>query len=307
MRLPNFVVIGAPRSGTTTLHYTLGQHPEVFMSRTKETNFFLFDGGGGPPSGISRQVFELLESSSARTLPEYGALFAEATERHRAVGESSPSYLICPEVAPRIKARLPEARLVAILRQPVDQALSLYSVRQGGNLASDGLAEGLVSALEAPAGDAEGGLPLAEHGRYHRHLRAFFDTFERARIKVTLLEDLERDPDAYFADLFEFLGVDADFRPQMSYAYNQTGIARSATLHRMLHGSHQFKQRLRSALPRGVSYQLARLQHGLRSANLRRKQDLPPPLRRELTERFYGADMAALEELLGRDLNVWRA
>jgi hypothetical protein len=69
---------------------------------------------------------------SARTWAAYGALFTGATNAHRAIGEASPAYFVRPEVAPRIKARLAEVRLVAILRPPVEPALSLYMVRQGG-------------------------------------------------------------------------------------------------------------------------------------------------------------------------------
>ncbi len=308
MRLPNFLVIGAPRSGTTMLHYSLGQHPEVFVSPNKETNFFLFDGATVRPSGIAARDLETVQGRSVRSLEEYAALFSGATLQHRAVGESSPAYLLCPEVAPRIKARLPDVKLVAILRQPVEQALSLYMVSQGGNLPEAGLAEGFVEAMTAasPRPDAErDGPAIVEYGLYHRYLRAFFEHFDRRRIKVTLLEELARDRDRFFADLFDFLEVDDSFRPAPQ-RYNDTGTARSATIHRVLYGSHRLKNWMRSVLPPTATYHLARLQHRLRAANLSRSQALPPDLRPELTERFYADDMGALEDLLGRDLSIWR-
>jgi hypothetical protein len=309
MRLPNFLVIGAPRSGTTTLHYSLGQHPEIFVSPEKETNFFLFDGPQRPPSGIAEDDFATMQHRSARTWADYGALFAGATDAHRAIGEASPAYFVCREVAARIKARLPAVRLVAILRQPVEQALSLYMVRQGGSASGAGLIEGFIAALAAygaRSSGRQGGLALAEYGLYHRHLSAFFEHFERDQIKVVLLEDLERDSGGFFADLFRFLGVDDAFRPDLSQRYNPTGAARSAALHRFLSGSPRLKRWLRGVLPQSAAYRLARLQHLLRSANLRRTQCLPPGLRRELTERFYGNDIEALEALLVRDLGIWR-
>ena len=308
MRLPNFLVIGAPRSGTTMLHYSLGQHPEIFVSPNKEPNFFLFDGADVRPSGLSKSEFESVKHRSARTLEAYAALFEGATERHLAVGESSPTYLMSPEVAPRIKARLPEVKLVAILRQPVDQALSLYMVRQGGSVAGTGLTEDFVAAMTAEGAGSDGprdGLAIVEYGLYHRHLAAFYEQFERSQIKVTLLEDLQRDSGRAFAELFSFLGVDEGFRPELQ-RYNETGAARSATLHRLLYGSHRLKGWLRSSLPQSAAYHLARLQHRLRSANLSRAQALPPALRPELTARFYADDIGALEDLLGRDLSIWR-
>ena len=312
MRLPNFLVIGAPRSGTTMLHYSLGQHPEIFVSPNKETNFFLFDGIDGPPSGVNERDLNLINYRAVTTLAAYAALFADATDAHRAIGESSPSYLVCPEVAPRIKARLPEARLVAILRHPVEQALSLYKVQQvqqGGTLPTQGLTEGFVEAMTAEQAQAPArrdGLTIIEYGLYHRHLAAFFEHFDRSQIKVVLLEELQRDSAQFFADLFRFLGVDDSFQPELSQRYNETGAARSVALHRVLYGSHGFKRWMRSVLPRPAAYHLARLQHRLLNANLDRRQNLPLAMRPELTKRFYADDIGALEELLGRDLAIWR-
>jgi hypothetical protein len=308
LRLPTFLVIGAPRSGTTMLHYSLGQHPEIFVSPNKEPNFFLFDGADVRPSGLSEREFEIIKHRSTTTLEEYAALFAGATESHRAIGESSPTYLMSPEVAPRIKARLPEVKLVAILRQPVDQALSLYMVKQGGSVAGDGLTEGFVEALTTELAGLNGqqdGLAIVEYGLYHRYLAAFYEQFDQRRIKVMLLEELQRDRGRFFADLFRFLGVEEGFRPELQ-RYNETGAARSATLHRLLYGSHRLKSWARRALPQSTAYHLARLQHRLRHANLRRTQALPPALRPELTARFYAEDIGALENLLGRDLSIWR-
>ncbi len=309
MRLPNFLVIGAPRSGTTMLHYSLGQHPEIFVSPNKETNFFLFDGAGVRPSGVAKRDLEFANYRSVTTLEAYAGLFAGATDRHRAIGELSPAYLVCPEVAPRIKARLPGAKLVAILRQPVEQALSLYKVQRGGSVPAEGLAEGFVEAMTAEPAQSHArrdGLAIVEYGLYHRHLAAFFEHFDRRQIKVVLLEDLQRDSVRFFADLFGFLGVDDRFRPGLSQRYNETGAARSATLHRLLYGSHAFKRWMRSVLPQPAAYHLARLQHRLLNANLSRSQNLPSALRPELTKRFYADDIGALEQLLGRDLGIWR-
>ena len=301
-RLPNFLVIGAARSGTTTLHYALGRHPEIFVSPRKETNFFLFDEAGELPAWVSADT----RRTMPRTLEQYAALFEDATEQHAAVGESSPSYLHGP-VARRIKAGLPDAKLIAILRQPVDQALSIYATWHGGDTPADRLIEPFLAALADDAPGPGGDLPLARHGLYHRHLAPFFEQFERSRIKVTLLDDLERDGAAYFRDLFRFLGVDEGFRIDRIERFNGTGVARNATIHRLLSGGAVIKGLARAVLPDRATRRLARLQHGLRAANLQRPAALPPQLRRELTERYYRADILALERLIGRDLSGWTA
>ncbi|MCE3250655.1 MAG: sulfotransferase [Geminicoccaceae bacterium] len=300
-RLPNFLVIGAARSGTTTLHYALGRHPEIFVSPRKETNFFLFDESGELPAWVNADT----RRAMPRTLEQYAALFEDATEQHAAVGESSPGYLHGP-VARRIKADLPDARLIAILRQPVEQALSIYATWQGGDTRAGGLIEPFLAALADDAPGPDGDLPLARHGLYQHHLAPFFDQFERSQIKVTLLDDMERDGTAYFRELFRFLGVDDSFRIDSVERFNGTGVARNATIHRLLSGGAVIKGLARAVLPDVATRRLARLQHGLRAANLQRSAALSPELRRELTERYYRDDILALEELIGRDLSCWR-
>ena len=308
MRLPNFLVIGAPRSGTTMLHYSLGQHPEIFVSPNKETNFFLFDGADARPSGLSEREFEIHQAPLRQLRSRSTRRCSPAPPIGTWRWKSSPTYLMSPEVAPRIKARVPEVKLVAILRQPVDQALSLYMVRQGGTVAGAGLTEGFVEALTTESAGSNGardGLAIVEYGLYHRYLAAFYQHFDRRQIKVALLEELQRDSGRFFAELFRFLGVDEGFRPELQ-RYNETGAARSATLHRLLYGNYRLKTWVRNNLPQSAAYRLARLQHRLRSANLSRTQGLPPALRPELTARFYAEDIGALEGLLGRDLSIWR-
>jgi Sulfotransferase family len=300
MRLPNFLVIGAARSGTTTLHYSLGRHPEIFVSPIKETNFFLFDDAGELPAWVDEAARRQIPS----TLEDYAALFEDATAHHLAVGESSPSYLHGP-VARRIKAKLPDVKLVAILRQPVEQALSYYATWHDGRTPPAEQIDEFVSALASDAPGPGGALPLAKHGLYHRHLAPFFEQFDRRQIKVTLLDDLERDSAALFRDLFRFLEVDDGFRLDAVERYNGSGVARSATIHMLLSGGARVKGLARAVLPDAAFRRLARLQHGVRSANLQRTSPLSPELRRELTQRFYGRDIAALEELIGRDLSVW--
>lgn len=299
-RLPTFLIIGAARSGTTALHYTLGQHPEIFVSPVKETNFFLFDEAGHLPSWVSESERHL----APRTLKAYADLFAHAGQHHLAIGESSPSYLH-PPVAPRIKARLPEVRLIAILRQPVEQAFSIFTTWQGGSLPEAGAVDQFMEALASPEPGPNGALPLARHGLYHHHLAAFFEHFERSRIKVILYDDLERDSPRLFAELFEFLGVDPGFQLDPVERYNATGAARSLAIHRVLSENAGLKRLARQLLPERAIRCLSRVEHRLRTANLRRPPTLSPDQRQRLTERYYGRDLLALEGLIGRDLGHW--
>jgi hypothetical protein len=299
-RLPNFLVIGAARSGTTTLHYHLGQHPEIFVSPVKETNFFLWDEAGEMPPWIEDRV----RRETPKTLEEYGLLFAEATDRHRAVGESSPSYLFGP-VAARIKARLPEARLIAILRQPVEQALSMFGTWHR-DLSTEQLVERLPAALASDEPGPHGALPLKEHGQFHHHLAPFFAQFDRSQIKVVLFDDLTNNGPALFRELFRFLGVDESYHLEEVQRYNSSGTAKSAAIERALAMGHKLKGVARAILPDAAVRRLINLQHRVRSANLQKTSDLSPEVRRALTEKYYRQDIAALEQALDRDLSLWR-
>jgi hypothetical protein len=300
-RLPNFLVIGAARSGTTTLHYHLGQHPEIFVSPVKEVNFFLADEAGAMPPWIEDRV----RQQTPKTLEDYGLLFAGATERHRAIGESSPSYLFGP-VAARIKARLPDARLIAILRHPVEQALSMFGTWHR-DLSAEQLVERLPAALASGEPGPGGALPLNEHGQFHHHLAPFFALFDRSQIKVVLFDDLTRNGPALFRDLFRFLGVDESYELEEVQRYNSSGTAKNAVIERALALGHQLKGVARAVLPDAAVRRLINLQHRIRSANLEKTSDLSPEMRRELTEKYYSSDIAALEKAIERDLSLWRA
>lgn len=301
-RLPTFLVIGAQRSGTTTIHHSLGRHPEIFVSPIKEVNFFLRDESGELPRWVDEATRRLVPE----TLDDYAALFAQARPEHRAVGESSPSYLHGP-VAPRIKAQLPDARLVVILRQPVEQAFSIYTTWHAGGVPGEELIDRFVAALACEDPGPGGALPLARHGCYHRHLAPYFEHFDRRQIKVTLFDDLKRDPAGYFADLFRFLGVDDGFRLDAVERMNGSGEARNAAVHWLLSKGAAIKGLARATLPDNAVRSLTRLQHRLRSANLRETPGLSPELCRQLTRRYYRDDILALEKLIDRDLGLWGA
>jgi hypothetical protein len=300
LRLPNFLVIGAARSGTTTLHYHLGQHPEVFVSPVKETNFFLWDEVGEMPAWVDERV----RRETPATLQDYAGLFEAAAEFHHAVGESSPSYLFGP-VAARIKARLPEAKLIAILRHPVEQALSMLGTWHR-DLPTEELVRRLPEALASDEPGPGGALPLKEHGRFAQHLAPFYEEFDKSQIKVVLFDDMTHNGPAVFRSLFSFLGVDDGFSLEEVQRYNSSGTAKNAALERALSIAQKLKGVARAVLPDSAVRQLINLQHRVRSANLEKTSELSPEMRRELTAKYYSDDIAALEKLIDRDLTPWR-
>ena len=134
MTLPNFLIIGAMKSGTTSLYHYLKQHPQIYMSSIKEPNFFALEGSNLDFNGAEgkEQIQRLIKRESIINIEEYRALFRRAAHE-TAIGEASPMYLYSPEAPYRIRYYVPEAKLITILRNPVERAYSafLYMTRDG--------------------------------------------------------------------------------------------------------------------------------------------------------------------------------
>jgi len=296
MTWPDFIVIGAPRSGTTSLHSYLGEHPRVHMSRIKEPNYFLFDGDPprfGGPGG------EMTARDSIHLERDYRALFEEgagATAR----GESSPKYLSTPGTAGRIAGTLPDVKLLAILRNPVDRALSDFALRvRDGWEPCATLEEALEDEPKRLRENWSLGLYL-ERGFYARQLAEYFDAFPAEQIRIYLHEDLHERSDWLFEDIFEFLGVDAAFRPKMEETLNVSGSIRNPLLRTIWTRTNPVKDLLRPLLPRRVRRSVS----NYFITRPKRKLESPPSLRARLLEE-YRADMEKLQEMIGRDLSGW--
>jgi hypothetical protein len=281
MRPPNLFIVGAPRCGTTSLHGYLQQHPEVFMSPVKEPHYWCSD---------------LFPADALASHEEYLALFSGADERHARVGEASPSYLFSKVAPGRIRDFAPDARIVVMLREPVDM---VYSLHQRRVLVGNEDLFDFEAALAAEAARRRGELPARgglylyrEVGAYAEQVRRYFDTFGRERVHVILYEDFRKDVAATFRDTLRFLGLREDAPVDLS-ARNESRRIRSPAVHR-------FATRLRrSRLTANLAARLVDL-----NTKPARLADLRPEVRQQLTAHF-APDVERLGELLGRDLSHW--
>lgn len=286
--LPTFIVIGAAKAGTTALYWYLAEHPGVFMSPVKETNFFAYnlDAGGrllyGDPD---------VHRFPVKTLEEYRALFRE-TGTVAAVGEASPLYLESPQAAARIRALVPEARIVCSLRQPVDRAYSdylMYLRRRGRDFDPD-------RELTSSAAWAQPDSRWMQVSRYHGQLQRYFDAFPRDRIHVLLFDDIRRSATDATQAVYRFLGVDPAFVPDFDTPHAPGGVPASP----WLEGLFARAASLRAWVPAPAANWVRRM----RARTLRKAPALPPGLRTELTAHFHG-DIRCTAELIGRDLDRW--
>jgi len=297
VRLPNFLIIGSGRSGTTSLYEYMRRHPDVFMSDVKEPSYFAYMEGAGLPT--KGRHAEWVRRNAVTTRQAYEDLFANAGTA-TAIGEASPIYLIHPAAPDRIRAALPDVRLIAILRHPVDRAhAAWFGLLRDGDEDSATIEEALTmedSRLR------EGWTPsagLVHNGLYFQMLSRYYDRFAQGRIRVYLYEDLVRDPQGLLREIFEFLDVDPGFIPDLSQRFASTGVVRNPLLRVLWRNSRTPRRLARAFLPRAwrdgayawVTRDLV-------------KPPLAPATRAMLMERFR-PDIIALQTLIGRDLSVW--
>lgn len=292
MTLPNFLVIGAAKAGTTALYWYLAEHPAVFMSPVKEANYFAY---GLDDKGQLLFGDPDLHRFPVTSLEGYEALFAETGEGSVAIGEASPIYLECPQAAARIRALLPEVRIICSLRHPVDRAYSDYLMylRRRGRRFDPARDLGAAAAWARP--DSH----WMRIGRYHHQLARYYDAFPRSRIHVSLFDDLKRTAPTLMQHVYQFLEVDTGFVPDFGTPHALGGVPASRLLEGLL-TSAAIRSALEPWVPKGAANWVRRL----RGRNLRKAPPLPSDLKHELTTHFR-EDIAQTSELIGRSLQHW--
>jgi hypothetical protein len=296
--LPNFMIIGAAKCGTTSLYHYLGQHREIYLSRIKEPKYFALAGQRVSYGGPGDQ--EDMEKHSVRCASTYAELFRDARPG-QAVGEASTLYLYDTNAARRIRDAIPDVRLIAVLRNPAERAYSnfLYMIRRGNEPLRD---FGLALAEEERR-IAQQWMPTWHYrrrGLYAEQLRRYRACFRPDQLKIYLYEDFTARPQALIADICRFLGVNDRFAPELSARHNVSGRPRSERLHRFMARSGGIKTWVRSCLPAPAARAVAARVRRLNLAH----PPMPSTIRRQLVD-YYRADIRELETLLNRDLSVW--
>ncbi|HEV3468433.1 MAG TPA: sulfotransferase [Pyrinomonadaceae bacterium] len=286
--LPNFLIPGAQKGGTTFLFNVLSQHPEVCLSSIKEVHFFD------------------IEENFARGLSYYSSFF-DNREGRPAVGEATPSYLIYPHVAGRIREALGrEVRLIFMLRHPVDRAFSHFTMSLAGMSVHEGLTVDdfpRYMELSFAKGAAAGFGPT---GLYAGQLARFYGLFPRENSLVLLFEeDVRGDARPGLEKVCRFLGI-APHRFDPQARRNEAGVPKIKAVSRLIFDDASRVRRAARAFVRSPVLR-DRLREKIVGMNLRpHKERLDPGLREELFRKYYEEDVARLEELLGRDLGCWR-
>jgi len=291
-QLPNFIIFGSTKSGSTSLCNYLLQHPDIFISEKKEPNFFLYDEGSTITNKNGR--------TTVYTIDWYKYWFRNAQEK--AIGEASVSYIADEQAPIRIKSRLPNVKLIALLRDPVSRVYSHYLYNQRNKKEV-----GEVDLLKAIETDQKIGSPekYFEKGLYYYYLKNYFEKFDSQNIKLFLFEDFTSDPIKVVKNIFTFLDVDSSFVPIVGAKDASSGIPKNKTIYNFIYKDNFLRKALRPIVRTLFPNREKRrtLWTNLINRSLSRPT-LPSETRKILLE-MYKPDIIQLQQLINRDLSKW--
>ena len=285
---PNFFLVGAAKAGTTSIYAYLSQHPRVFFPTIKEPHFFT----QVRPAPELRFLIEAISKRSA-----YLRLYACAAG-HEVIGDASPSYLWHPEVPQRIRAKVPQAKIAIILRDPVERAYSHYLMDFREGAQSKPFYEALLEDMERPEKGWGVSYLYYELGLYAAQLQRYLDAFRPEQVKVLMFDDFRREPRMVLRELTDFLGVDPNpvSAIDTSRKYNSYAAPRNQFLRRI--AGAKFSRILGQILvPRWLGASIFE-RFFLKPAP---KPPLDPRVR-DLLCSLYDPELNTLERLLGRKL-----
>lgn len=301
---PHFVIIGGGKSGTTSIDHYLKQHPEVFMSPVKEPNFFGYE--LSKDSDFKNDPEELdYYRNSITDKKTYLELFKNA-KPNQIRGEVSVSYLYHDNAPQRIKHHIPDAKIIAILRQPAARLYSRFlHLARIDRLPS----EKFEDCLDPDQQIWWNRNDLIKEGYIYKHLKRYYELFDPNNIKIFFYEDLVSDPYKLMCELFNFIGVDSSFEPDMSVKLNTSGFIKNKYYNSLFGESKGLVQLARLILPENLYKRLKRnssinkLKTSLRTKNLY-KPNLDLELKQKVTS-IYTDDISKLSILLDKDLSHW--
>ena len=296
-KLPNFLIVGAAKCGTTSMSEYLKQHPQIFISEVKEPRFFSSQAHSFPLNGPGDAK---RESRYIKKYADYQQLFQSANGQ-LAIGEASADTLYYyQKTIPAIKQYVDEQpKIIIMLRDPVKRAFSAYQhlIRDQRETAS--VEEGLRKEEERTQNNYELIWYYRGVSRYYEAVKAFIDNF--AQVHIIINEDIRRDEKGVFQNVFTFLEVNTDFTVDTSIRYNASGVPHSNWLHNFLFEENWLKRSVRPITYRLTSQKFRQqTSNKMLTRNLQR-MEISPEIADILKGEFLD-EKAKLEELLGRTL-----
>jgi len=281
-RWPNFFIVGAPKAGTTSLYEYLKDVPGIYFPSIKEPSYFSYLFKSHKP----------LRKSVIRNKDEYLKLYQDAKEE-KILGDASPAYLSVPGVAQEIYNKIPDAKILISLRDPVERFFSAYLMHYRlGNFQLSFHAQ-----LENVMNDKDGlGFQLRYRGLYFEGVKRYLDIFSPKHVKIIIFEEWVKNPKNVITEILKFLEVEGLVYNLVEEVHNPFVAARGSFA-RYIIKNNTIKDFAQKHIPSSVRSML-------REHVLTKKQEKPQMTtqdRKTLVD-FYKDDVRKLENLLGRKL-----
>jgi hypothetical protein len=296
---PNFFIVGAPKCGTTALYEYLHPHPNIFMPKVKEPHFFASDLGSYP---------------AIKTMEDYTRLFAETKDEHMRVGEASVYYLRSSTAIRNIHEYNPDARIIAMFRNPVDMVHSLHSQLLYWSYETESdfetawrLQERRSQGMDLPPSCPEPQLlQYKEIGEFGTQTERLLSLFPRAQVKLILYDDFAASPRCIYDEVIDFLDLPHDHRAEFP-RINENKSARLTLVRDFMRAPPPGVRKAFRWLKQAVGAQgPTALRKGLIDLNTvkERRPPLSPEFRAELAQTFRD-EVSLLSRLWDRDLSGW--
>ena len=275
---PNFFIVGAPRAGTTSLYEYLKNCENVFMSPIKETYFF------SPNINM-----KLILSKPVKNQKDYQKLFHNV-KTEKAIGEATPSYLWDPDSAKLIHEKIPNARIIIILRNPIDRAFSHYLWLVSLGKENLSFSEAIKKSLSAKP-DFSG--RIIDGGMYYNQIKRYYDEFDKKQIKIIIFEEFSKDPKRIIEDVLRFLDVDSN-PPEIFETFNSYVEPRGKLAKSMI--QNKFLQKIGTRLPQNLASQATKILDKKATKPNISKSDI------QTLKKIYFEDIKELENILNRKI-----
>ncbi len=283
---PNFFIVGAPRAGTTSLYYYLKDCPEVYMSPTKEPRFF------------KSELYKPVPTEEGINLKgnkkKYLQLFSNVKDE-KAIGEASPSYLRDPGTAILIHEVIPNAKIIIILRDPINRVFSHYLYLKSSDKEKRSFDKAVINEITKDTTDYKPYNVYLDASLYFEQVKRYQDIFGTNQVKILIFEEFMKEPEKNLSEVLEFLGINSISQKVTIKKYNLYGESRNRIFHYM---------RKSKAIRKFLNILPEDFVRKLRDEVVLKKQNKPKLSKEEMIclENYYREDVKKLQKLLERKL-----
>jgi len=278
---PNFFIVGTPKSGTTSLFHYFEANPEIFVPQVKEPHYF-----SCPEVKETYYKTEIIDNDS-----DYLNLYKTENE-YKAIGDFSSSYLFNKSSAKRIKEFNPEAKIIIVLRNPAERALSHYLMDFNLGYVDVSLIEIINNRKQYQKFYEQ----YIELGLYHEQIAIYQQYFNSSNIKVILSDLLYSDTEETVKSLFDFINTSSSINLDLSQKYNQYNEPRFKILKQFIQSS-----KLKNIIPLGLKETLKKI---IYKQNAEKPKFVEEKL---ILEDLYKDSILETEKIIGQDLSIWKS